>query len=545
MERVGQVLVETYRVERLVAEGGMAAVYEAGHMRVPKRFAVKFLRQQLADHAEALARFRREAEIIATLEHPNIVQLVDYNVSDDGVPYIVLEFLDGEDLATRMARKGRIPLQATLEIARDVAAALEAAHARDVTHRDLKPENIFVTRRGTVKVLDFGVAKLRKAPELTALNVVVGTVGYMSPEQISGKAVDPRTDQFALASIVYAMLAGHPAFEIDGPVIAQATRILTHRPPDIDGVSPAVNAALQRGMAKDPLERYATVGDMVEALIAAAGATMRLELSRELQVVQAVEAPRAQPSQRNGTSDDDEDVVTAQGDLPPDLEPLPTERTALTQAPPAPVEPVEPIENDPPTDRSALAAEGLPTVESMPVVTAPSMPVVTAPSMPVVTAASMPVVTGEIDSQAAVRTTLPAPVEPSALSNLKTMLVHTHDRPTLPPSAVPPAVRAVLPPADRATVPPADRATLPPSDRPTLPPDGLRAPVPVAERVTLKAQQAPPELEALRARARAGGKTGDSTSKHRLPARHRVAWIVLGAAAGCSVVTIFYLLFTR
>src|SRR5581483_950213 len=106
MERVGQVLVETYRVERLIAEGGMAAVYEARHVRVPKRFAVKFLRQQLANHAEALARFRREAEIIAELEHPNIVQLIDYNVADDGAPYIVLEFLDGEDLGSRLAREG-------------------------------------------------------------------------------------------------------------------------------------------------------------------------------------------------------------------------------------------------------------------------------------------------------------------------------------------------------------------------------------------------------------------------------------------------------
>src|SRR4051812_11116143 len=101
MSRVGQVLVETYRVERLIAEGGMAAVYQASHLRIPKKFAVKFLRTQLANHTEALQRFGREAEIVATLDHPNIVHLVDYNVGDDGLPYIVLEYVDGEDLAMR------------------------------------------------------------------------------------------------------------------------------------------------------------------------------------------------------------------------------------------------------------------------------------------------------------------------------------------------------------------------------------------------------------------------------------------------------------
>src|SRR4051812_18333500 len=107
MDRVGQVLVETYRVERLIAEGGMASVYEALHLRVPKRFAVKFLKMQWVSHPEALLRFRREAELIATFDHPGIVQLVDYNVTDDGVPYIVLEFLDGENLGASIAR-GRL-----------------------------------------------------------------------------------------------------------------------------------------------------------------------------------------------------------------------------------------------------------------------------------------------------------------------------------------------------------------------------------------------------------------------------------------------------
>jgi serine/threonine-protein kinase len=123
INRTGQVLVDTYRIERLLAEGGMGSVYEARHLRLPKRFAIKFLNLNLLNSAEALARFRREAEIIATLDHPNIVSLLDYNVTDDGVPFIVLEFLDGEHLAKRIAR-GKLPLDEALRIVAPVVHAL-------------------------------------------------------------------------------------------------------------------------------------------------------------------------------------------------------------------------------------------------------------------------------------------------------------------------------------------------------------------------------------------------------------------------------------
>src|SRR5207249_3882335 len=139
--RVGQVLVETYRIDRLLAEGGMGSVYEARHLRLPKRFAVKFLNLNLVGNAEAQARFRREAEIIATLDHPNIVNLLDYNVTDEGVPFIVLEFLDGEHLGKRLSR-GKLNVAEAVRILAPVVNALTAAHDRDIVHRDLKPENI-------------------------------------------------------------------------------------------------------------------------------------------------------------------------------------------------------------------------------------------------------------------------------------------------------------------------------------------------------------------------------------------------------------------
>jgi serine/threonine protein kinase len=272
VDRVGGVLVETYRIERLIAEGSMGSVYEARHVRIPKRFAVKFLRIGLQDNPEALERFRREAEVVAGLDHQNVVEIYDYNVGDDGFPYIVLEYLDGESLATRLGRDGRIGLDETLRIARAVAAGLTVAHARDVIHRDLKPENIVLCADGGVKVVDFGVAKLRGAPELTAVNKILGTVPYMAPEQLMGGVLDARVDQYALAAIAYEMLAGEMAFDGSGSVTDVARRILTHVPPFVAGVPQAVNEVLFRGMARAAGDRFDSVADFERALVDAAAA---------------------------------------------------------------------------------------------------------------------------------------------------------------------------------------------------------------------------------------------------------------------------------
>src|SRR5438270_6084447 len=137
VDRVGGVLVETYRLERLIAEGSMGSVYEARHLRIPKRFAVKFLRIDLMENAEALQRFRREAEVVAGLDHPNIVEIYDYNVTDDGSPYIVLEYLDGQHLGQRLHEHGKLALDEAVPIVAAVAGALSVAHAHDVIHRDL------------------------------------------------------------------------------------------------------------------------------------------------------------------------------------------------------------------------------------------------------------------------------------------------------------------------------------------------------------------------------------------------------------------------
>lgn len=267
--RIGQVLVETYRLERLVGMGGMGSVYEARHLRLPKRFAVKFLNAELVNNAEALARFRREAEIVATLEHPSVVGMVDYNVGADGLPYIVLEYLDGKHLGWRLA-KGRVPLAEALRILAPVGNALAAAHARGIVHRDLKPENIVLCDDERVKVVDFGIAKIVDGRELTAHNVILGTVPYMAPERLFGEHIDASADQFALAAIAYEMLSGTMAFDSSGSVPEVAARVLHHQPPPIDGVPEPVYAVLSRAMAKQPPDRFPSMLAFIEALVAAA-----------------------------------------------------------------------------------------------------------------------------------------------------------------------------------------------------------------------------------------------------------------------------------
>jgi len=185
----GTVLGETYEITELLGQGGMGAVWTAKHLRLPgKRVAIKVLHGVAAGDRESYARFRREAEIASRIGHPNIVTVHDFNVLASGTPYLVLEYLEGEDLAHRLAR-GKIPLPAVLGIARQIGSALHAAHKADVVHRDLKPGNVFLvaTEIGgelvdQVKVLDFGISKIRGSQTVqTQDSVLLGTPQYMAP----------------------------------------------------------------------------------------------------------------------------------------------------------------------------------------------------------------------------------------------------------------------------------------------------------------------------------------------------------------------------
>ena len=206
-----------YRIVRLVGQGGMGTVYEALHIVVKRRFAVKFLRADLAQRRDALSRFQREAAAAGTLESENIAQAVDFGIADDGAPYIVMEYLVGCDLARLLKCIGPVPLERAADLVIQACNGTQAAHDAGVIHRDLKPANLYICRRSDgsdlVKIVDFGIAKLAAADAgntITSTGGIVGTPAYMSPEQARGSSLlDERADVYALGVILYELLTGH------------------------------------------------------------------------------------------------------------------------------------------------------------------------------------------------------------------------------------------------------------------------------------------------------------------------------------------------
>jgi serine/threonine-protein kinase len=334
---VGVVVADAYEITHLLGKGGMGAVWAARHLRLPgKRVAIKVLLGGMED-AQALARFRREAEVASRIGHAGIVEVLDFNQLADGTPYQVLEFLAGESLGARLAR-GRLPLETALDYARQIGSALAAAHRAGVVHRDLKPENIFLcpTDAGgvvseRVKILDFGISKIRgSATVKTQDQVLIGTPQYMAPEQASGQnaAIDARTDLFALSAIVYEMLAGRPAFSGES-VVAVIMNVVTGTPPALatvaPGVPPAVVAAVERALAKQPDERFADVASFIEALTG--------------RPLQTLDGGAASPSPRRVTAplsqEEMLDATVAPGSAVPAVPPSPTNAGgAPTGAPP-------------------------------------------------------------------------------------------------------------------------------------------------------------------------------------------------------------------
>jgi len=275
---VGSVIADTYTIEAVIGRGGMGAVFLASHRRLPgKKVAIKLLHAELTDD-EVVARFRREALIASQLNHPNIVDVTDFNVTPEGMPYLVLEYLQGESLAQRI-KDGPMPLDHVLSIIRQVGSAVAAAHRENIIHRDLKPQNIFLVPKEVdgriieiAKVLDFGISKIRGSQTIqTQESTLLGTPQYMAPEQATGQHsnVDERTDVFALGAIVYEMLSGEPAFaganipEVVFKVVYEEPPPLAQRAP---GVPPEITAAVVRAMTKDAAARFPTVGAFVEAL---------------------------------------------------------------------------------------------------------------------------------------------------------------------------------------------------------------------------------------------------------------------------------------
>ena len=275
--REGTILRDTYRIVRQIDKGGMGEVYEASHARLAGRYAVKVLPPEFAANKTKLLRFRREAQIASGLQHPNIVQVIDFHETDEGRPYLVMEYLDGENLAKVQASHGRFSATEALPILQQIAAALGAVHRKGIVHRDIKPQNVLVIPQQDgpplVKLLDFGISKASAAVSVvTRQPALMGTPQYMAPEQALRRLEDigPATDQFALALIAYEMLTGKAAF--DGPLVSVVLFQIVHEPPPPMGDDSRfvrIEPVLLRALAKDPGERFASMAEFTAALTAA------------------------------------------------------------------------------------------------------------------------------------------------------------------------------------------------------------------------------------------------------------------------------------
>lgn len=270
---VGKVLGDAYQILRVVGEGGMGRVYEARHLRLKdRRFAVKVLHPEMARDPEIVARFQREAESSSSIAHPNVMNVFDVHRTPDGQPYLVGEFLEGEEVGERLERQGSIDIPNAVHITRQVCRALSAAHGRGIVHRDMKPENVFLVNgdHGVhVKVIDFGISKEAGPSNLTKTGVVMGTPSYMAPEQARGDKVDPRADVYAVGAMLYHMVTGKKPFEAEDAT-STLTLVITEeatRPRAInDNIPEGLEVVIQRAMAKDLRERYASMLDLDEAL---------------------------------------------------------------------------------------------------------------------------------------------------------------------------------------------------------------------------------------------------------------------------------------
>ncbi len=280
VQEVGSMFTGNYRITGHLGSGGMGAVYKAEHCFLKRTVAIKVLHPNVLEDQKALARFQREAEVANRLDHPNATALYDFGI-EDGRPYLVMEFVEGETLKKIIAKEGRLTLPRTLALAKQIAAALSAAHDLGVLHRDLKPDNIMVTALDggveQVTVLDFGISKILDPEDptnnktLTRTGMLIGTPKYMSPEQAAAKPIDQRSDIYSLCVVFYEMISGDVPYQADSPVemIVQHMQGTPRKFEKKLKIPKSVEQVLLRGLSKEPEDRFSTVGELIVALEAA------------------------------------------------------------------------------------------------------------------------------------------------------------------------------------------------------------------------------------------------------------------------------------
>src|SRR5678816_947453 len=268
-----------YRITSKIGAGGMGEVYNARDTRLDREVAIKIVLADFSSDGDRMQRFEQEARATSALNHPNILTVYDVGTFE-GSPYIVAELLEGEELRQRLD-EGPIPLRKTIDYAHQIISGLSAAHEKGIVHRDLKPENLFITKDDRVKILDFGLAKLRSSPgeqsgsedatrkAITNPGVVMGTVGYMSPEQVRGQITDHRSDIFSFGSILHEMITGRRAFrretmaETMSAILKEEPEELTESTPKI---SPSLERIVRRCLEKKPERRFQSTSDLGFAL---------------------------------------------------------------------------------------------------------------------------------------------------------------------------------------------------------------------------------------------------------------------------------------
>ncbi len=326
----GQVLGDRYRLGNKIGQGGMGAVYSATQTSLGRQVAIKVLLPMLSNDVSLVARFRAEAERSGHLNHPHIVQVLDFGKEESGSVWIAMELLEGEPLTDRIAR-GPLSEADAVRFAKESLAGLEAAHAARLVHRDLKPDNIFITKAAgvgeRVKLLDFGIAKLLdgdSAAKLTATGLVIGTPLYMSSEQARGDDLDERSDLYSLGAVMYECLTGEPPFTgrnynaLLVAVLTQTARPITELRPDL---SPELAAIVMRALEKDKNDRFASAGEMSAALDAFTPKTITPAPNAELGMAATMATPGAgvalpPPRASAATQSTDQSTTGASQDVP-------------------------------------------------------------------------------------------------------------------------------------------------------------------------------------------------------------------------------------
>ena len=292
---MGQVIADRYHVVKKLGEGGMGQVYLAEHVKMGRRSAIKVMNPSMVHDPDAVARFNREASNASRINHPNVCAIYDFGETSDGLIYLAMEFIEGEPLTDLLEREGAIPVARAVDIFRQTADALQVAHDLGIVHRDLKPDNIMLSRKKTggdlVKVVDFGIAKAvggdDAGQKVTKTGLVIGTPEFMSPEQLSGDALDGRSDLYSLALVLYRMLSGKLPFEA---TTVQETMIkrLTDEPIKLADARPdlsfpaGLQAVLDTALARTPAERYQNVSKFAADVASVTGrsATTSMPLTR-------------------------------------------------------------------------------------------------------------------------------------------------------------------------------------------------------------------------------------------------------------------------